>query len=187
MSIFEKRKTHVTGYYYESAAKLLAKVQEYKYAVIYKIDGVQLYDARYLTEEAIRNFNELRAFNDKGELRVTSFNGEYRGRIRTDIDVGSEGGESGECSEGYHTEAIDEIHRLWGDPLKNEPSSKKGYTVLSEDRGVKLEVPFDVPNGQYAFVEVRNYLSPDQDVFEFDDWRMVRLFAMEAEEYDKEE
>jgi len=97
----------------------------------------------------------------------TSYGGKYKGRIRTD-------------GIGGNTEYIDEAHLLWGDKNKNKIISNE-YTSLSEDRGMQLLVPFIVPVGENAFIKIRNYLSSDLDIFQFDDWRMVEFFSKKVE------
>jgi len=182
MNTFEPVKTHIEPYggtveeLLAADGKLLEDIKKYDYVIVYKYNGVGFYYAPSIAIDALGDFNELRAFNKDGELRVASFGGECRGRIRRDGD--------GEGDGWYATEIVDEAHLLWGDPSKNRPE-EGGFTRLSEDRGTELSVPLTVPIKQRAFVTVRNYLSNSKDRFEFDDWRMVKLFAREADEYGK--
>ncbi|MCL2046565.1 MAG: CRISPR-associated protein Csx19 [Oscillospiraceae bacterium] len=178
MNEFIPVSTHIIAYIYEGAEKLLNDVKQYEYAIIYSITAVRLYKANTLTTEALADFNELRAFDKNGELRVNSFDGTVMGRIRTDGIRQND--------EWYHTDAVDEAHLMWGDPKKNQ-SREDGYTFLSETRGTEIAVPFDVPINKNAFVVVRNYVSKNKERLEFDDWRMMDFKVLEATEYGEKE
>jgi len=162
---FTKIQSKREAYKFVNIEKLLDDVKDYKYAIIYKLNCVETLHISDANSKKITDFLEVRAFNEKGELRVIRVgDNDYRGRIRTD--------EIGDC-----IEIIDESHLLWGNKIENEDN----YTLLSEDRGTRLKLPLDVEKKQRAFVKVRNYL--DKEIFEFNDWRMIDFFAMEVKEY----
>lgn len=167
---FENKKSTVKKYEYESADKLISDLKEYTYVIIYKLDGVEILNVKGEIQLNKENFLELRAFNENGELHVAYIDGQYMGRTRMD-------------GTGEDVEVVDEHHLLWGNPQKHEGE----YTYLSEDRGVELKLPIEIKGNERAFVTVRNYLNPDKNVFEFNDYRMVDFIAKEVEEYDEKE
>ncbi|MBZ4670511.1 MAG: hypothetical protein JG769_815 [Oscillospiraceae bacterium] len=167
MNEFKNIFSQIQPYDFKGIEKLLDDIKGYKYVVIYNINEVLIEFAEKISAKKLEKFTELRAFNNDGELAVRSYGGKYKGRIRTD-------------GIGGNTEYIDEAHLLWGDKNKNKIISNE-YTSLSEDRGMQLLVPFIVPVGENAFIKIRNYLSSDLDIFQFDDWRMVEFFSKKVE------
>lgn len=164
---FFKILSDIKEYVFDSYESLAEDIKGYDYAVIYKLDKVVVCIASEVTKGLLDDFIELRAFNKSGELHVLNDGKKYLGRIRTD-------------GTGNNTECIDESHLIWGEPEKRENNS----TFLIEDRGTQLFVPIDVPDGERAFVTVRNYLCNDTSVFDFDDFRMVNLFSKKARSFD---
>ncbi|MDR1532356.1 MAG: hypothetical protein LBS62_09280 [Clostridiales bacterium] len=133
-----------------------------KYTVIWRLDGVEILRGEVVPEDK-SGVIELRTFNEDSEYRCNKF-GERRltdGRPET-------------------PEHVDEIHKLWGNPANNKQVN--GVTILTEDRGTVVKVPFEVPEGHNVFVKVRNYLSAADKPFEFTDWRFAEFITMEAEE-----
>lgn len=163
-------KTKKEAYLFSSLETVLSDIQSYGFCIIYRTDKVEILKTEDVKD--LNNLLEIRAFNSNGELRLTKVNGGFAGRIVTD-------------GAGSDTEIFDENHLLWGKP-EDKAGVTAGYTFLQEDRGTKLTVPIEVKKNQRAFVKVRNYLSSAKDAFEFDDFRMVELFAQEAKEYGKE-
>ena len=168
---FSKINTSVTAYSFTSFDTLEKDVKNYDYAVVYKLDKVVVEKASDLTDGLFDDeLSELRAFGKDGELHVVNTGSGFVGRIRTD-------------GAGEKAEYLDEAHLIWGEPKER----KDGKTFLIEDRGTQLWLPIDVPDGEHAFVTVRNYLSSKTDVFEFDDFRMVEFFHNKAESYENKE
>lgn len=160
--VFNKTNLKKDKYEFKSYEDLLQDVKKYDYVIIYKLDCVKI-----LKSSDVDNLDELlelRAFNEEGELHIIVDGERVIGRTITD-GVGEE------------HEYVDETHLLWGEAKQY----KDGYTLLSEDRGNKLSVPFEVENGKRAFIVVRNYLSNTQ--FAFDDYRMVKFITREVVEY----
>lgn len=161
---FKKTSLVKEKYIFTSSENLLKDIKKYDYAILYKLDKVEV-----LKIDDVDNLDdliELRAFNENGELHIVIDDDKVFGRTIT------------ECS-GEEYEYVDETHLLWGEPKQ----VKDGYTLLSEDRGNCINVPFEVESGKRAFVVVRNYLSKSQ--FSFDDYRMVRFITREVVEYAK--
>ena len=157
---FSKINTSVTAYSFTSFDTLEKDVKNYDYAVVYKLDKVVVEKASDLTDGLFDDeLSELRAFGKDGELHVVNTGSGLVGRIRTD-------------GSGEKTEYLDESHLIWGEPKER----KDGKTFLIEDRGTQLWLPIDVPDGERAFITVRNYLSAPNATFEFTDFRMVGFF-----------
>jgi len=56
-------------------------------------------------------------------------------------------------------ETVDEYHKLWG------KVSKDDRTLLTEERGINLKLPFEIEDGKdIAFVKVRNYFTAEGDL-----------------------
>lgn len=155
-------KSAIEKYNFKSFADLHNDIKQYKYVVIYKSDCVLTLYTKDITE--LTGFLELRAFDEKGELRILYTGSEYLGRIRRDGD-------------GTDKEVLDEYHLLWGLPKSIDGE----YTYMSEDRGTKLRLPVKATGEQRAFMHVRNYLSESD--FEFTDFRFVDFVIKEAKEY----
>ena len=144
--------------------KIAKKTKKYKYTIVWRQNGVEIYSGA-VSEEQLVGLQELRAFNEKKEFRAV-FDGEkFIIRIAAD---------------NKYIKYVDEIHKLWGDCDKNAFDSGTGYTTLTEDRGVVVKVPFEVPKGEYAFIKVRNYLAKDE--YRFTDWRFVDFIVKKAQE-----
>ena len=171
--MFKNIKSCIKKYHFTNIEKLIDDIKEYDFAIIYNLACVKTLYARHVTKKYLPNdFLEVRAFNENAELRVIEVSGEYIGRIRTDCD--------GEDS--TDVEILDECHLLWGKYI----CEKDEYTYLSEDRGTQLKIPLNIKEKERAFVTVRNYLNTNKDVFEFNDYRMMKFFAKEATEYDEQ-
>lgn len=164
---FVKIKSCIKKYDFVNFEKLLDDIKKYKYAIIYKSDCVKTLHTKDVDSNVLTDFLEVRAFDGNGELKVI-YDGEYYiGRVRAD-------------GNGDDFEVVDENHLLWGNHITKE---ENGYTSLSEDRGTRLELPLEVNDKKRAFITVRNYLNPDENIFEFNDYRMVEFFAKGAKEY----
>jgi CRISPR-associated protein (TIGR03984 family) len=161
-----KSKKEQKTYTSENFDELVNDIEKYDFAVIYNSDSVKILKKDDIEALDKEKFLEVRAFSQNEELHIIEINGEYTGRIITD--------DAGDC-----VEIVDEEHLLWGNKTKKDGD----YTILSEDRGTELRLPLEVKTGQRAFIKVRNYLNPEEDTFEFNDWRMVDFFAKEAKEY----
>lgn len=168
---FETIKSSIDEYIFADWDKLISDINKYEYAIIYKLDGVEILRGGYIAAIDKDKFLEVRAFNEIEELHVVQVDGGYIGRTRADTE--------GEQS--LEVEVVDESHLLWGKPQPDDNTGE--YTFLSEDRGTQFNLPLKVNENQRAFVMVRNYLNPCKDVFEFNDYRMVKFFAEEVTEY----
>ncbi|GHU34193.1 hypothetical protein FACS1894105_00530 [Clostridia bacterium] len=162
--MFVKIKSKIQKYVFTDIAQLIAEIRQYDYALIYRLDKVALVKADTVNE--LHKMTEVRAFNATSELRVILVGNEYRGRIRMD-------------GEGVDTEVVEESHLLWGSPS----GSSDGETILTNSRGTYIRLPFTINAHDRAFVKVRNYLSNNDDTFEFDDYRLVGFSNKEVTPY----
>ena len=83
---------------------------------------------------------EIRAFNALGELHLLKKGSNYIGRIIED-----------NTGDGY--EIIDDLYKVWGQLNSNDK------TILSEDRGIRIRLPFEIGKGKLLFAKVRHYFS----------------------------
>ena len=142
----------------------IKRINSYDYAVIYFLDRVSIIDVRKTpVTQPLEKAVGIRAFNDEGEYFINKNEGNFSGRIITDFE---------EDKEGYESFGIvDEYHRLWG------KVSKSDRTLLTEERGISLILPFELESGKnIAFVKVRNYFTPEGDLKNVD----FRLCGFEA-------
>lgn len=153
------------------------ELSDYKYAVCYWSDGVEIVSCEEMQLPTSREnafLLEVRAFDTNKELYLTRLpDGNYIGRVRMD--------EKGD------TELLiyEEYHKVWGDPAKNQVSETN--TLLSEDRGIELTLPIEVEKGKTAFIQVRNYFSKEGGDLKLIDWRFVTFKIMEAKPYQDSE
>lgn len=130
-------------------------------------------DKTFIPEVPPKNLLELRAFNENEELLLVHLpDGTYRGRIRTDFV-----GEDVLC--------LDEEHKIWGDSNKNQISNDT--TILKEERGIEVSLPFEVEQGQTEFVAVRNYYNEVEADIQAIDWRFISFMKENASPYLSEE
>ena len=173
---FIKRRTRIEARKFEPDDIGLALMQKeaagYEYAVIYRLDRVDF--VRCDEIEDLDKLLEIRAFNKDGEFRAFKAGCKFIGRKRTDYQANSNG-------EGTITDTLDEYHLLWGSHEAGVNLPRK--TVLTEYRGTKLTVPVTSSVDDRVIVTVRNYLNPNKAVFEFDDFRLVDIFAKKVKEY----
>ncbi len=156
-------KSSIYEYEFKNIELLLQEVKAYTYAVIYRLDKIEIMKANEITD--LCDLLEIRAFCSDRELKLINDNGRFIGRIRVDFT-------------GEDTEYLDQIHLVWGEPASYE----NGKTLLTEERGTKLLMPIEIKKGQRAFIIVRNYLSAE--AFEFTDFRLVDFITKEAELYE---
>jgi len=174
---FNTIKSSRVKYEFKDWDKLISDIKEYSYAIIYNFDSVKIFRSEDIQSIDKENFLELRAFKENEELHIVKVGEEYFGRKRTD----------GDGEEAVEVEFVDEDHLLWGKYQKEED----GYVHLSEDRGTELKLPLEFTkkgkdkemDKERAFVTIRNYLNLCTDIFEFNDYRMVKFFVKEVEEY----
>ena len=142
----------------------IKKINSYNYAVIYFLDRVIIVDVRETpVTKPLENVVGIRAFNEEGEYFVSKDEGHFIGRIITDFEEEKANVES--------FEIVDEYHKLWG------KVSKSDRTLLTEERGISLKLPFELESGKnIAFVKVRNYFTPEGDLRNVD----FRLCGFEA-------
>ena len=126
-------------------------INTYNYAVIYFLDRVSIVDIRKTpVTKPLENVVGIRAFNEDGEYFVSRDAGHFVGRIITDFE---------EKVDVESFEIVDEYHKLWG------KVSKDDRTLLTEDRGITLKLPFELETGKnIAFMKVRNYFTPEGDL-----------------------
>ena len=150
-------------------------VVKYDYAIIYRIDGVQVVKAANAAIDVDDNDKvlEVRAFNENEELRVVKIGSKYIGRIRTD-------------GEGKLCNVIVEDHLLWGNSV--EKKDEKIY--LRESRGTEIVLEFDDIHGinninetKRLFLTVYCYENDVSDDFGYDDFRFVKFSVKEVSEY----
>lgn len=153
------------------------ELSDYKYAVCYWSDGVEIVSCEEMQLPTSREnafLLEVRAFDTNKELYLTRLpDGNYIGRVRMD--------EEGD------TESLiyEEYHKIWGNPAKNQASETS--TLLSEDRGIELTLPIKVEKGKTAFIQVRNYFTKEDGDLKLIDWRFVTFKIMEAKPYQDSE
>ena len=160
-------------YSYHNHDELLEEIKKYQYAVIYRVDRVDVIKAADINN--LDRFIELRAFDENEELHVIKVNpGVFKGRYRTD-------------NTGKMGKVWDEAHLLWGNPRADQDG-----VYLSEDRGTKINLRFNLPGLSYSdqdkrrvFIKVRNYLNQNPEMFNFEDYRFVDFFVKEADDYGK--
>lgn len=142
----------------------IKKINTYDYAVIYFLDRVSIVDLRKTPLNLpLDKLLGIRAFNEDGEYFVSKDEGHFAGRIITDFDE--------EKADAESFEIVDEYHKLWG------KVSKSDRTLLTEERGISLKLPFELEAGKnIAFVKVRNYFTPEGDLRNVD----FRLCGFEA-------
>lgn len=176
MSLFIDSNTDYWKCDYTSTEKLVADAHNYEYAVVWRLNGVVAVKGADLSHDHLTEMTELRAFSKSAELKVVCCGGDYVGRVRID-------------GSGEKARVVDEAHLLWGkrsqdkgDAPPPDSSSPPGYTLLANDRGVQLKVPFDVPAGMRAFIRVRNYFTNVSESLELLDWRFVGFFCEEIRE-----
>lgn len=130
----------------------IKKINIYDYAVIYFLDRVSIVDVRNTPlTQPLENVVGIRAFNNEGEYFISKNEGHYTGRIITDFDE--------ERENASKFETVDEYHKLWG------KVSKDDRTLLTEERGINLKLPFEIEDGKdIAFVKVRNYFTAEGDL-----------------------
>lgn len=127
-------------------------LMDYDYVLLIKTDKVEL--VLPSADINLANTKELRAFNEKRELHLVKQGNSFTGRIRTD-------------NEGKSCQVYDELQLIWGKATKSE----NGITELYEDRGIKIQLPFEVEKNQRAALKIRSYLSNEK--FEFIDFRIM--------------
>jgi CRISPR-associated protein (TIGR03984 family) len=109
--------------------------------------------------------NEMRVFNEQGELHLSKSGDAFSGRYRED-----QGNQS--C------EYVDTVSRFWGSKGKRE----KGFVELNdEERKIQLTVPCD-KDGKYYGLVTRNYIGINDKTGQagYDDYRYVRIISGEG-------
>jgi CRISPR-associated protein (TIGR03984 family) len=140
--------------------KIAEIAERYGTVVLWKTDGVFI--KTEIKADDVKEFSEIRAFNETDEFHAVTIDGVIKGRIRTDGD-------------GTDIDFYDELHKLWGD---DKPTCKDGGMELRESRGTVINLPFDLPVNT-VFVKIRNYYDG-----KFTDKRFVKFEGMEAASYE---
>lgn len=147
-----------------------SSVGTYDYALITMTDGVDFISAKDADIESVKpKLVELRAFSESKELHIVSLNGSFIGRIRED-------GKGDETSD-----VFDGDYLIWGKPVAGD-DKRPGITKLHDDRGIDLQVPFDVENGKRAFLKIRSYARSENGSLNFYDFRIYGVEVKEAKE-----
>ncbi|EJZ68969.1 type III-D CRISPR-associated protein Csx19 [Lachnoanaerobaculum sp. OBRC5-5] len=135
----------------DSLEEMADKIKSYDYKLIYYRDGVQIKKKEdFVLDSSVL---EIRAFNALGELHLLKKGLKYIGRIIED-----------NTGEGY--EIIDDLYKVWGQLNSNDK------TILSEDRGIRIMLPFEMEKGKLLFAKVRHYFSAKGELKNLD-WRLV--------------
>jgi CRISPR-associated protein (TIGR03984 family) len=150
-------------------AEECTELGESVFVLIHTSDSVILSEARSgiplcgLENIKFSTLNDLRAFNEKGELRIWKWNGKLKWRLRQD-----------ECGD-EEVNKHDELHFLWGTQV--ERCSGEGYILHEKGRGCAIHVPWNVPEKKLPLrMRVRNYYEFEDDgLLRFYDARIVTL------------
>ena len=135
----------------ESLKAMADKIKRYDYQLIYYRDRVLIKKKEdFVLDSSVL---EIRAFNTSGELHLLKKGSQYIGRIIED-NIGA----------GY--EIIDDLYKVWGRLNSNDK------TILSEDRGIRIRLPFEMGEGKLLFAKVRHYFSAEGELKNLD-WRLV--------------
>lgn len=168
-----------------------SETYKYNYYLVYFIDGVELFDSSKQAKERLfdmlenRVLLELRAFSEEREYYAIKYKNTIIGRSRYDnpSDPGSENI--------LKFSFYDELYKIWGRPYKDSSKEKKscvagelpqGYTLLTEERGINVAVPFKVDDDKIVFARVRNYFTAPDEELRCTDWRIVDFVIIKAEE-----
>lgn len=144
-------RTALTPINEDSLEEMADKIKSYDYQLIYYRDGVQIKrKGDFVLDSSVL---EIRAFNALGELHLLKKGSKYIGRIIED-------------NTGEDYEIIDDLYKVWGQLNSNDK------TMLSEDRGIRIKLPFEMEEGKLLFAKVRHYFSAEGELKNLD-WRLV--------------
>jgi len=143
----------------EKADFILYKHNE---VVIGKIHNNDFFPSIDFFEKYIK---EMRVFNEKGEIHIWWYNGEFCYRLRID-------------GEDDKTNVYDEEHIIWGE----EAEQREKSTLLKEKRGTNIELPYKISDDDLPIkYKIRNYFTYDNNgLIKFFDARL--LYFMKANE-----
>ena len=110
---------------------------------------------------------ELRIFNENKELHIVKYGEAYIARVRED-------------GVGLNEEVYDEIDAVFGTHIEPGKSSDRlTWSLLVEDRGTKIAVPFKFSNNindTQLYYKVRNYIDKENPNLVFTDARLCGFF-----------
>lgn len=109
-------------------------------------------------EEDLDFLQEIRVFNKAREFRAVRVDGQFRWRLRTDID------------DGELIYYLDETHKLWGKAVNVQEDD---WTLLKEERGTKLWFPENIKKDGEKGIVIRQYLDFGQNSYSFLDERLI--------------
>lgn len=127
------------------------RIKNYEYLLIYYSDRVEIKSGGDFVPDS--SITEIRAFCDIGELHLLKRDSQYIGRTIED-------------NKGEEYEIIDDLYKIWGQLNSNDRS------ILSEDRGIIIKLPFEMESGKLLFAKVRHYFTAKGELKNLD-WRLA--------------